>query len=262
MRLKPDVSESGISKDNLVLRCGDCMHYDGTRSPLYEDPCKKRGILSKSIAPKCYTPNIAVFKNLGPHFYQTFSLLVANMRPSSLRVLAGVIKSAPALSRKGFSLFEKVYFAVGNPKYLSNYFSGYVISSGVTGDLVLVAGSLRKSARMVTASLAIDSVLTLEQFVKLRSKLIEKGALIDPETVRTKFKPKKGTKAEDYEPPTIDTAQDDPKLAEKLRKGVRIEEDDDDKSPVRLIVSPKKMVPDHLVRGMSKRKSNDKSKRR
>lgn len=251
MRLKPDASEVGIARDNLILRCGDCMHFGGTRSPLYDEPCSKRGVLNKSIAPNCYTPNIAVFKSLGAHFYQTLSILVANMRPSSVRVLAGVLKTAPTLARRGFSLFEKVYFAIGDPKYLSNYFSGYVISPGVSGEAILVAGSLSKSSRMVTASLHVSSVMTLNQFKEKRAALVAKGALVDPEMVRTKFKPKRGTKAEEYEPPTIDSVQDEPQIAKKLRRGV---DNDTESGTTRLILDNKKMAPAHFTRGMAKRK--------
>lgn len=222
MRLKPDASESGIAKDNLILRCADCLHYDATRSPIYDTVCKTRGVLKNAAAPNCFTPNISTFRTLGPEFYHVLAVLTSTLKPSAVRVLAGILKTSPSLSRRGFHLFERVYFTVGSGRYLSNYFSGFVIAPGATTRSVIVAGSLKRSVKVVTAILEASSLMKYEDFVPIRDKLIASGKIIDPDSVTVKFKPKI-LKSAEYEPPTLDmfnsgTAADKTDVRERIKK--------------------------------------------
>lgn len=215
MKIKAIASEEGVMKDNLMLRCQDCLHYRGTVNPIYDTVCKNRGILPSAAAPNCYTPDISVFRPLGINFYQTLATLLSNLPPSSTRVLAGVLKTSPKLKGKGLSLFQKVYFSIGNAKYLSNWFSGFIVAPGMLPSLVLVAGSLKRSTNVVTAILDLDSLATREKFIELREEMIRKGCLVDPENLRTKFKPS-STKAAEYEPPTIDKINEDSLAKERI----------------------------------------------
>lgn len=238
MKIKPIASEDGVVKDNLILRCQDCLHFKGTRSPIYDTVCKNRGILANAVAPNCYTPNIAVFRPLGINFYQTLRALTANLPPSTVRVLTGIFKTSPKLKSKGLTIFQKVYFSIGNPKYLSNWFTGYVVAPGMSPRLFLVAGSLKRSTRVVTALLDVESMVTQEKFVDLREAMVAKGNLVDPENLRTKFKPL-NAKAAEYEPPTID------KINEDLVIKKRVEEQKIRKkgSTIHVVTPDKKLMP-------------------
>lgn len=238
MRMKPTASDAGISKDNLILRCQDCLHYSGTRSPIYDSACKNRGVLPSAVAPHCYTPNISVFRPLGIDFYNTLSALTANLPISTVRVLAGVLKVAPKLKAQGLSLFQKVYFHVGNKKYLSNWFTGYVVAPGAVPTLFLVAGSLKRSTRVITAIIDVGSMISHDKFVELRTGMIAKGNLVDPENLRTKFKPV-NSKAAEYEPPTID------KINEDLVASKRLEEKSN--KHIKVVRANKKLIPATLT---------------
>jgi hypothetical protein len=191
------------SASNVKLKCGDCMFFAESRHPSKGSPCNKLGVQSFGTAPHCYTANIRVFRKVAPEAIAATAALVAAFSAQQQRVLMGLLKNAASLERCKLSFLEKVYFSVGNPDYLDNWFCGYAL--GLDPDKnVMVAGSdyLQKGTAVTTAYLMRSSLYTRAKFVDMKDKMLASGKLYEPR------KPKKNhVVAIDYEPPTIETAQ-------------------------------------------------------
>lgn len=204
---KRAVNTDGIGAtriNNIVLKCGDCLHFKGSAHPSIGTPCSQLGVKAFGAAPPCFTANASLLNTVATETFAVLSSILTTFTPQQSRIFMGLLKSAGSLEKHGFTFLQKVYFRVGQD-YLDNYYSGYVLGVGVDHSIMLVGKSYFTSAkRAVTASLLKENVLTIDQFKKLRKKLAASGKLYEPRKIH-----KNNIKStDDYEPPTIETAQD------------------------------------------------------
>ena len=87
--LKKDVNleeGTGLARENVTLRCGDCLHYQGTYHPAMDKPCVQLGVRTSAIAPSCYTPNVALFRKIPGVNFKTLALTLTSFKPQQARV--------------------------------------------------------------------------------------------------------------------------------------------------------------------------------
>lgn len=199
---KPLILIKSASKFNSNLQCGDCFHYKGSRHPNFDKPCSQLGVGTKSEAPSCYTPDATAFKTLSTDAFSMLAAFVSAMTPRQARVLMGVLKYAGSLEKHNMTFLQEVYFCTGHEQeaYLDDYFKGFVLGVGKTGEFIVVGTDyLQASKNSTLAYLSAASVLTEEAFVKRRKKLVAAGKLGKPKTV-------KAVNNNTYVVPTIDEA--------------------------------------------------------
>ncbi len=198
---------TGLARSNVMLRCGDCLHYKGTYHPAMGKKCFDLGIKTTAVAPTCYTPNVGLFRKVGANFFKQLATTMATLTPQQSRVLMGLLKAQSSLERTGFTFLQKVYFKVGE-EYLENYHSGYVLSKGHENTIMVVGEQyLGNNTSSPIAFLLKESILTWDKFKKKKESCIQKGLVLQPKRIRVYENDK-------YEPPTLDT----PPEGEKPRK--------------------------------------------
>lgn len=200
--LKRDTSDgTGLTKDNVILRCGDCLHFKGSIHPAHSLRCSEEGIRPAASAPSCFTPNAAVFRSLAPDTMTQLAALVTTFSPQQCRVLMGLLKGSASLERMGLHFMQKVYFCTGRDA-LENYYSGFVLCVGVDKNVSIVGRDyLRANHSSVLASLPTSSLITSrKRFDTIKARLISEGKVRAPND-----RLKKAMLKEDYEPPTLDT---------------------------------------------------------
>lgn len=208
---KAFVSESGASKDNVRLKCGDCLHYQSSPHPSYGEVCNLRGVKTFATAPNCYTANINVFRKVSPDTFSQLYSLLSSFTPQQNRVLMGLLKTQTQVEKSGFTFLQKVYFLLGHSEYLENYYSAYVMGVGPDKEILLVGRDyLRNHKSPVVAQMMADSLMTFEEFKERRRYLQSSGKLSSVK--RLSEQDKYRLMDSDYVPPTIETS------AEELEK--------------------------------------------
>lgn len=210
MNLKPDLtaptSRAKIAGENVVLRCGECMHLKGSPHPSIGVPCIANGVRPFATAPNCYTPDVHQLKSFSTESLQMLSTFVTLCKPSQARVLMGLLKNQAQLGRFDLSFLEKVYFALGRGEYLSEYFAGFALGVGPQNKILIVGSQYWGNARnAVVAQLDRKSVLQRDAFTAVVKRLQAQGKLAPP---RVNPPPYSSIEASKYEPPTIETAEE------------------------------------------------------
>lgn len=204
--LKDDTQESGrVSRDNVVLRCAECMHFEGSPHPSVGQACNLIGVKRYATAPNCYTPNVHVFRKTSPQTLSLLSSVVASFSPQQSLVLMGLLKEQASMKKKfNLSFLERVFFCVGED-FMENYFGGFALGSDPDGRILIVGHQYFKDQKSsIVASLSRGSVFNWEEFQKLKTKMTDQGKLYQPRRRTVELPPG----LEGYEPPTIETAQD------------------------------------------------------
>jgi hypothetical protein len=213
--VKPVVKEqTGGSKFNASLLCGDCLHFHGQPHPRFEAACAKLGIGSKSEAPSCYTPDVTAFRSLSKDTFTVVAALVGSMTPRQSRVLMGTLKYAGSLEKVGMTFLQECYFCMGSEQeaYLDDYMKGFVVGLNKAGGLIVVGTDfLQGSKNSMVAYLDKASILDEKGFNRRRKKLVELGKIRKPQVIRM-------VKKNTYVVPTLD---DGPQVAGKTTKGKR-----------------------------------------
>lgn len=208
VKLKKDTSDDApLSQDNVKLRCGDCFHYKGTAHPSIKVLCKSMDVRPGALAPSCFTPNVTVFRELGPQVMGQMAALVSTFSSQQARVFMGLLKGASSLEKMGLTFMQKVYFCTGTDS-LENYYSGFVLCTGPDKSIMLVGRDyLKCNNSSMVASLAKSSLITSkEEFDAVKDDLVARGRIR-----AANEKLKKAMSKIDYEPPTFDT---DPSVLE------------------------------------------------
>ena len=215
--IKNDASEKRIA--TTYLRCGDCYYFK-KRHPRFEVACVKNGVLPKAVAPVCFVPNIDPLRKNGTHFLSFMNLVAGNLKPAQFRTLAALFNRESKLRSTGFSLFEKVFFYVTNPNYLSNYYSGHVLGIGGDKTELVVMGTLSTKTPLIIAHLFLEHVIPTKASVANRDELVRRQRLFDPIFTRTRFR--KATMVDKaYEPPTLDMTLEELEAAAEKSKEAR-----------------------------------------
>jgi hypothetical protein len=210
MNLKPDLtvstSKAKLAGENVVLRCGECMHFKGSPHPSIGTPCSSQGVRPFATAPNCYTPDVHQLKAVSVDSMVMLSNFVSSCKPSQAKILMGLLKNQAQLKRFDLAFMQKVYFALGKGDYLTEYFSGFALGVAPQNKILIVGSQYWGNARnAVVAQLDAKSVLVRDDFSKLVKRLQKQGRLSPPRVNPPRFV---SNDADKYEPPTIETAQE------------------------------------------------------
>lgn len=210
-----------LARDNVLLRCGDCLHFKGTRHPSKEEQCIKLMVKPNSAAPECFTPNIAVFGKHSAQLIRTLALILRAFTANEHRVMMGLLSRAATLKGSEHDFFSMRYFALKDGTYLSDWCYGFVLSkSGEDNSYLLAGDSVLIGRAGLTANVMQDSLIKPKAFRKIEARLKEEGKVFRPEA-----KLLKKVKGADYEPPSIDSVDPEelPQAeATKPRKRLRV----------------------------------------
>lgn len=194
------------SRNSVVQRCGDCLHFKMCAK--FEKPCSQLGIKSFASAPQCFAPNVYALVSKSPEVLMQLGLLVHNFTPMEKRVLQSILLQDKVFSKSyGLNFGQPVFFKLGQD-YLSNYFKGYVVGVASAGDQQVFVTSTLKGAqnlKPVIASLSRDSVFSVTAFAKKKASLIEAKRIQDPKPLKTPA-PVKIKDAETHTPPSMEKA--------------------------------------------------------
>lgn len=207
IRIVPHNETTTAKASSVKLRCGDCLHYKGTVNPSMGELCFKLGVGKGAVAPSCYCPNVAVFRDESSTTLSVLCAMISTFTPQKQRILMGMLRNAAGLQRTGFSFMECVYFSTSSKTkvVLSDYYKGFVAAKGPGNTLQIVGiNFIHQKSTACVAFLEKESLMTKAAFDKERKRLVAKG-LIENLPVRVQ---KSLAKGEDYEPPTLDTAED------------------------------------------------------
>jgi len=205
--LKDNTQESGrVTKDNVILRCAECMHFEGSPHPSIGQACSLIGVKRYATAPNCYTPNVHVFRKTSPQTLNVLASVVSSFSPQQSLVLMGLLREQASMKRKfNISFLEKVFFLIGED-FLENYFAGFALGSDPDGNILIVGSQYFKDQKnSIVASLSRKSVLNWEEFRKVRDMLSARGKLYMP---RRKIEVELPPNLDDYEPPTLETTEE------------------------------------------------------
>lgn len=204
---KQDLTSAKIASENIVLRCGQCMHFRGSAHPSIGTPCQSSGVKSYAIAPNCYTPDVHQLKGLSTETFSVLSAIVAACKPQQAMILMGLFREHASLHRKtGFSLMQKVYFSLGSGEFLSDYYAGFVLGLAPHERVLIVGTQYFSNQRSsMVASLDVSSVLDRSKFEKRARRLINTGRVNPPRAREPMEVPPDVAK---YEPPTIESSQE------------------------------------------------------
>ena len=192
------------SKFNSSLQCGDCLHYTGQAHPSFDAPCAKLGIGSKSEAPGCFTPDVTAFRSLSKDTFSVIATLIGAMTPRQARVLQGLLKYAGSLSTVGLSFLEECYFCLcaEQQAVLEDYMRGYVVGLNKAGGIIVVGTDFLQGGKdSAIAYLGKSSLLTEDQFAKVRRRLLDLGKVRRQKVIKIALQ-------NQYVVPTMDEAPD------------------------------------------------------
>lgn len=199
-----DASARPAKSASVKLRCGDCIHYKGTPHPSMGKPCSTLSIVASAPAPDCYAANVAVFRTMTPGTIKQIHGLLAAFSPQQHRVFLGLLRNAASLDRKKLKFLQVVYFKTGDGSTLDQFYRGWAFALGPDDTVQIVGQNFLHSGRTAcSAVIQRDSLITPKQFKKIKEALIERGAL---ESLPPKVQA--AVTRDDYEPPTLDTAQE------------------------------------------------------
>lgn len=194
---------SVASESRSSMKCGDCLHFQGSTHPAIGQLCESRGVKKYATAPNCFTANVHVFRRTSPAAFQQLAAVVSSFTASQSRVLMGLLSQQAQLERAGFFLLERVYFRIGTD-YLDNYYAAYVLGVSPEKQILLVGSDYLKNQKGATvAQLLKESLMSAKDFAKKKATLIERGLIYEPR------RPHKNEieDSTEYEPPTLETPQ-------------------------------------------------------
>lgn len=197
---------------NVLIKCGDCLHFAGSPHPSKGELCKGIGIKKFANAPNCYTANVHVFRKTSPQAFAQLAALVSSFSGSEARVLVGLLRQQSKLERKGLTFLERVYFLLGK-EYLDNFVCGYALGVGPDGEILIVGHSYFSNQKSsIVAQLDPTSVIREKEFKQTKARLLGAGKLYEPRKVHKND----GLDEAAYQPPTMETS---PEFLEKMAKG-------------------------------------------
>lgn len=208
-------------KHGTELRCGDCIHFKtGPAHPNYGKLCSELG--KKVFSPICpvYEPDVTALKSIGQGTLITLANVLQECSSKQTRILSHLLTRKARFEAAGLRFGQTLYFCLGM-QYLSSIVSGKLIAVSRTGhELTLVSDMDGLQSTQATATVLRSSVMTEEQFLKLRKQLIQSDRVLEPatrghpSTLEQLRMTKKQIRAyhatlvknpNEYEPPSIDS---------------------------------------------------------
>lgn len=208
------VKDKKAAKLSLGMRCGDCIHFKGPKSPLYKDKCSELGTKHYAMACQGFTPNFTVLNRGSGNLQNSAKIasLIQSMPSSYSRILGYMLC-------KQTSIFEKIGLTFGQPMYLfleptvglsraalqqiqkenydylENYYKAYAVGvqrleDGVY-ELFLASNIEGKPDYYISISVKEERtqnrVFTREQFKPIRERLLEEGRKKMPKAMRLRL---------------------------------------------------------------------------
>jgi hypothetical protein len=192
------------------MKCSDCVHFKGIKSPSFKEVCSKLGVKAYANACPSFTPDTVRVANINNNAIAAIAKVASKADLSQLRLLASTLLNAAEVKKFGFDFGQKVWFNLSNPyaDYLECYFHGYVI--GCTDTHIHVASNLELG---LSVSIYLETSALFDESLWQRKKkaLIKRGHLVLPaknNSSRIRFVGVEPTQVEeeDYEVPTLDFA--------------------------------------------------------
>lgn len=208
------IKDKKAARLTLGMRCGDCLHFKGPKSPLYKDKCSELGTKHYATACQGFTPNFSVMNRGGGNLQNSAKIaaLVSEMPASTARILGYMLcKQSSAFEKVGVRFGQPMYLflepTVGLARtalqavqkddmhYLENYYRTYAIGVQYLGDglheLYLASSIEGKPDYYVTVNVKDKQkqarALTKQQFRPIRDQLIEEGKRKMPKALRKKL---------------------------------------------------------------------------
>lgn len=160
---------------------------------MYGKPCEDRGVGENRNAPECFAPQYIALNDIPNIAFEQIAMLSANMTKAQRMAFAHILLTANKC--KSFGFLQKVWFPIANPKFLSNWCYGYVVSApkirqnNIT-NLDLSTGKVPTTTPIVimmvthggmaTATVLHDSVKSQTQFDAIRNECIRTGNILAP----------------------------------------------------------------------------------
>lgn len=219
MIIKDGVDSHRVS---IPVTCGMCTHFD--KGPMaFDKLCCQLG--KKTHSPACgkFTVDLSQLRGLKEEHFAMLSAISASASDKQLALWSLAMKEASSTRKSGLHMGQTVVFSVGGD-YLACYMRGYVYSIDRATGAVYIVSSLEKMNRSHCAlTLMRKSVYTLDEFWKVRKKLIAEGRVAEPKPrvgsqkktllqhlrmspeERAAYREQLATNPGEYVPPTIDT---------------------------------------------------------
>lgn len=226
-----------LNKLSIGLKCADCLHFKGPKSPQYADKCSKTGILAYAKACKFYTPDLSKIKQEdgSTDVFAAVAEASKTLGQGQMRILAYSLLRQGPLVKLGLRLGQPLYIylppTLGQPReiraqmekfdlhYVDQYYKGFVIGAVDHGDSieVYISPSEAGKADPYTISLSAKGNERLPSYVVggknfriRRRKLEAEGKLKMPKDVRKKIQalldtPWRAKPLMDDDVPTIDS---------------------------------------------------------
>lgn len=159
------------------LHCGGCDHFNRVRAPVFSDVCSKLGVTKEAAPCKAFAPMpTSVTMNRRHDAPRALARILIHTPSSDLASLAAMIAKEHITRKYGFHFGQPVYIRVfGDGSYRNHYAKALVTRAD--RKWVFVQGAGKKN---FSGQLYHGSVLTVEQFHKLRVKMVKQGKLVDP----------------------------------------------------------------------------------
>lgn len=116
--------------------------------------------------------------------FQAISKIVGAVEDSKLRALGALIMREGKTRNAGYKMGQKIYVryrGTANSNYVSNFMTAYIMFADI--DTVRI-GSQDGKITMTFAHAARAAILTRDDFLVIRKKMIAKNRLVDPDTHR------------------------------------------------------------------------------
>lgn len=185
------VKAQGVVDNNRLshcMKCGDCTHFETSRSSHFDKICKQRGIKKFADACKHFTPNLHTLSaTLHSDALVMLSQLTRYATTQQLRVLSYALSDSTKLDRFSLQFGQPVYVNLSAPKadYIECYYRAYVLSTSGQGDVVLISSLTQSKSRSTIITLPIGSVLTVDEWKTKFNSLMREKRLTLPEDKRS-----------------------------------------------------------------------------
>ena len=193
MRTIPILDETR-SAGYSTFKCGQCRYYTQDFRPSYGVPCDKRGISETKTAPDCFGPRLSSLASVPDFSFEQMALLASNLSTAQRSALAHLFLTADRCI--SFEFMQSVWFALGSPKYLSSWVSGYVVHAPrlrkqrltpleiaegrIPRETEITVMAVSTAGRMATATLLASSVKTLDEFEVIKNECLRLGHIMAP----------------------------------------------------------------------------------
>ena len=197
---------SGTPRKTIIegyLKCGDCsgLNRDALIRGI-EAPCSDQGKIEASKACPKYRPSSTKIQEMSGVDFHTLAgalheLIGTSNDPAVFRALAGYMLSIEETIKSGFRFLQPIYVryrGTATSNYFSNFMSAYVLFAS-KDEVRLISADPRTKKQFVMSYpinrddrgrpvLSGASLYSPKEFDQLKTRMSERGNLVDPELSR------------------------------------------------------------------------------